>query len=471
MFKRALVVLALFLSPLTASAQTLLSQGEITYQVGNQTEALDCANGYTALNPSNGALTQQWAYWQGASGINFLECVGGGNWNAIDFSQPGLPVDPIWDNASSGNAMTIAPAGNGLPMEIEALGQVLLPNAAGTAVSMETVPGWQWTAPPAAPPGPTPSQWVPNGYTMVFDDEFTSSQIDQNKWFLEYANPATANYIPSTGETEFFEEGEDGNCNHCMISGGGVALTAYGPRASDGREPSGMLRGKLTYNVGSATTGYYIEAKIKMPQAGGTWPADWAAAEPLVGSNGSAPWPPELDVAEFINSVSALGLHPQWNGNVPGPWNSIGSTYTWDGSHVPAGWSWSTNPSWMGWNTNVDFSQAYHTFALQIVPGPTGQNINPATGKPTHVFYMYVDGFEAETGTYDFQMGADGSCCYNLELLFDLAMGGQAGGVSVSLPTSMDIAYVRVYESGAKADPGDYVSAIGNNNSCGPNGC
>ena len=467
--KRTLAALALFIAPFTAAAQTVISQGNLTYQINGQTEALDCSSGSVVLNPANGSPGQYWDYLQ-LNNIKVLYC-GATSWSALDFSKNPLAVSPIWDDTSSPNSVSIAPAGNGLPMVITGWGGgVMIPNAAGTGVEMGSIPRFAWTAPPAA--GPQPSPWVPNGYTMVFDDEFTTTQIDQNKWFLEYA-PPNPNYIPSpnNGETEYFEEGEDGNCNHCMISGGGVALTAYPPRASDGREPSGMLRSKLTYNVGSATTGYYIEAKIKMPPAGGTWPAFWAADDPQVNGGIDYTWPPELDIAEFINSVSALGLHPQWNGNIPGPWNSIGSTYTWDTAHVPTGWSWSTDPSWMGWNTNVDFSQAYHTFALQIVPGPAGQNINPATGKPTHVFYMYVDGFEAETGTYDFQMGADGTCCYNLVPLFDLAMGGSAGGVSVSLPTSMDIAYVRVYESGAKEDPGDYVSAIGNNNSCGPNGC
>jgi hypothetical protein len=84
-----------------------------------------------------------------------------------------------------------------------------------------------------------------------------------------------------------------------------------------------------------------------------------------------------------------------------------------------------------------------------MVPGAAGVNINPATGQPTHTVTYWVDGYEALSGPYDFQMGADGTSPYNAELLLCLAIGGNGGGTPnpAQYPAAFTIEYVRVYLS------------------------
>jgi hypothetical protein len=306
---------------------------------------------------------------------------------------------------------------------------------------------------------PSPSPWVPAGYIYqaIASDEFTEANLDNTKWETRYAGSGgTQQSIGSNGEQEMFEEGQHAGPNHVM-TGSSVKLTAYPPNSTtNGLYPSGMLRLVQTFNFGSQTTGFYIECKAKIPGSYGSWPAFWFAAEPE--ANGDAPWPPEMDVAEFMINNPSLGasnttwIHMSIKFNNAGP-NSGGGTGPWDGwmappSSSPSGWSW-TNTGDTHWVTNEDLSQAFHVYALQMVPGGSGDPINGNTGQPTHKFTYFVDGVLVGSGYYDAGIGADGSSPVYNELLIDHAVGG-IGGLSPTasmFPSAFEIMYVRTYIS------------------------
>ena len=431
----------------------------LTWVVAGQTLAM---NDQLALGPVVGDPTQVFTLVQGTN-IQYLTVA----------SQPGMAMNwqtmewgTAWDDPSSPNNTWYQAAAqvDGLAFTPAAFFagangaiQVLQPNAAGTAVVMGPLPaGMSLTTPPAYTPptnGPSPSAYVPSGYLYAGGDEMANG-FNQSNWWTLYANPSTAHSIPSNGEMEYY----DVNGNHVAISGGGVALTAL-PPGSDGLYHSGMLRAKQTFDVKDKAV--YIEVKAKIPNAQGAWPVPmWFAAEPT-NPDGSAPWPPELDVAEFmINSAngdtsSMVGMNVQFNGNVPGPWN--GGPWSYD--PPPTGWTWSATGR-TKWITPIDFSAEYNIFGVLMTPiSGGGMECN-----------YYVNGYRGFFARYDAYVGADGTQPYNLELLIDLAVGGVGGGTPnpSEFPCSLDIAYVRWYTTDGSA-PGP-MSTIGVDEPEGPNG-
>lgn len=309
---------------------------------------------------------------------------------------------------------------------------------------------------PPASGTPTPSSWVPSGYIYQpsASDEFTAPNLDTTKWWTRYAsNGGTGQNIPSNGELQLFEESN----NHVM-TGSSCQLTAYAPTASKNYYSSGMLRCKQAFNLQDLNTAFYFEVKAKMPVPYGSWPAFWFAAMPE--PNGDAPWPPEMDVAEFMmqnpnlgaRTVTTPGMSVKYNnagingsGTGTGPWNGWQEA----SSPAPSGWTWNGGSNDY-WNTPVDFSAGFHVFALHYYPGTSADPVNANTGQPTHHADYYIDGVRVQDGYYDAGIGADGSSC-NLELLLDYAVGG-VGGLTPTpsqFPGTFEIMYVRTYLSQA----------------------
>jgi beta-glucanase (GH16 family) len=129
---------------------------------------------------------------------------------------------------------------------------------AGSAISMMI--GYAWAGPPA-------------DYVRVFDDQFTTPTLDTHKWWTRLReNGGTAQSIPSNHEQERYVE----NAGTHVMTGHSMQLIAQ-PQAADGTYPSGMIRSKELFDLASGT-GFYFEAKIKVPGAQGSWPAFWLAS-------------------------------------------------------------------------------------------------------------------------------------------------------------------------------------------------
>lgn len=278
---------------------------------------------------------------------------------------------------------------------------------------------------------------VPANFALVWSDEFNLPFLDTSRWWTRQSdNNGMGQSELANGNVQLWEEGQDGRACHVM-TGASLKLMVNPPLAPATNYTSGMIRSKRVIPFVRPT---YIEFRAKFSDVSGMHPGGWVAGEPR--DDGSLSWPPEIDIAEFLNDGTIppnihMGL--QTNG-VP-----------WDGTSPPFAASYTNNTSFNPeWGTPVpnntfdamsffrppfNANAAFHTYSLLYVPGA------PST------FTIAVDGKMALQGTYDW-MGADGRPIF-ANLLFTTEVGGNGVGAidDSKLPTAaIELEYVRVYE-------------------------
>lgn len=127
----------------------------------------------------------------------------------------------------------------------------------------------------------------PEGYSLVWHDEFNGNALDSTVWSNEPANPRWVN-----NELQRYTDG-----NNASVVNGVLRIEA---RHENGEYTSGRVntRSKKTFTYG------IVEFRAKLPEGEGTWPALW-----LLGQNEKEiGWPDcgELDVMEHV------GKHPNY---------------------------------------------------------------------------------------------------------------------------------------------------------------
>lgn len=245
------------------------------------------------------------------------------------------------------------------------------------------------------------SSSVPNGYRLIFSDEFQGSSLDASKWNSSYRwgphwiiNSEQQFYVdhlndPSFGHNPFSFDGEHLNITAQRTPGHLLGKASQQP----------FLSGALTtYNKFRMRYGY-IEIRARLPRGRGLWPAFWLLHQH---DNDRRP---EIDVVEM------LGHQP----------NLVYNTFHW----VESG-SARRSPSLEVWGP--DYSQDFHTYAVKWEPG---------------VLTWYVDGVQQNVFN-------NGNVSWEeMYLLVNLAVGGWWPGNpdgSTVFPATMSIDYIRAYQ-------------------------
>ena len=151
-----------------------------------------------------------------------------------------------------------------------------------------------------------PQSGVPNGYKLTFSDEFDGNSLDTSKWGYQYGcfDPAQRSQVHYTDSPE-----------NVSVHDGYLSLTArYSPTKTkwDGSQiprtckdgstvydapfTSGMITTKTkdgTVLYAAPGTGFYAEARIKLPSARSSWAAFWGT-----GTKGGWPGNGEIDIFE-----------------------------------------------------------------------------------------------------------------------------------------------------------------------------
>ena len=282
------------------------------------------------------------------------------------------------------------------------------------------------------------------GWMLTFSDEFDTDTLDLNKWSTEYGfdtycvvdtppPPGTPTYCNRSNNDEkewYIDESP-------FVSGGTLKLVAskndcsgddlpdrsYAPYTCDNFPYlSSMVS---THGRFSQLYGYF-EARIKIVNGQGFWPAFWLIPQlpPVPNPEVEYFWPPEIDIMENKGQEpNVIYLTHHYSGVFPEPGSKLN------------GWSYggSVNRAFSG----PDYSASFHTFAVQWQPGS---------------IVWFVDGIKRFRSTYNIPPGTVYQPDYSgeMHIILNLAVGGLGVDHLLPpdelLPATMEVDYVRVYQ-------------------------
>jgi beta-glucanase (GH16 family) len=279
-------------------------------------------------------------------------------------------------------------------------------NLTVTAIAMS--PGYASSAPLIQAITPN----IPSG-TLVWSDEFTNSTSGNAQ-----PNPQTWTYDTGTNccgnnelETYCAWGSSTASCNpakpnaYADISG---ILHIMARQPSTGVYTSARLKtqGLFSFQYGR------IEARMKLPESQGMWPAFWLLGNSIATVN----WPAcgELDVMEHINGSNPQNEGYDWvQGSIHGTNLNGGIQY------YPAAFS----------------AAAWHTYGMIWSKG----KIQYYVDTPSNIYATFTP--STQTGTWPFDSGPE-------YILLNLAVGGSWPGspdAATVFPSEIQVDYVRVY--------------------------
>ncbi len=247
----------------------------------------------------------------------------------------------------------------------------------------------------------TTSAGAPEGYQLVFNDDFRGYALDTSKWNSRYRwGP---NWIINGEKQYYVDIINEPNFGHSPFEFDGEHLTINAIPTPDWLKDKAnwqpYLSGALTTHNKFTMRYGYVEMRAKLPRGRGLWPAFWLL------HNNDYDRRPEIDVVEMLGSQSNLVYH----------------TY----HHYENGQLKST-PSYEAWGP--DYSADFHTYAVRWEPG---------------LIVWYVDGVERnryENGNVSWE---------DMYLLVNLALGGWWANDpdgSTPFPARFTIDYIRAWQ-------------------------
>lgn len=233
--------------------------------------------------------------------------------------------------------------------------------------------------------------------TLVWNDEFNGTEIDQSKWGYEIGNSGWGN-----NEYQYYTDRK----SNAYCSNGSLKIVARKENYSNSSYTSARLISKDKYEF----TYGYVETRLAIPSMSGIWPAFW-----LLGANiNEQPWPycGEIDVMEAINDESKVYSTLHWNNG------SYGTNY----SHAEYG----------NGGVNINDRTQYHIYGFEW----TEESIK-----------TYLDGNLSFTMNITGNNGIE-AFRKDFYFLFNVAVGGNWPGFSIGniFPQVMSVDYIRVYQ-------------------------
>jgi beta-glucanase (GH16 family) len=294
-------------------------------------------------------------------------------------------------------------------------------------------------------PPPANDDFRPAGYqSLLFSDEFDGNALDRSKWCTRLAHgggpflqvpDAECTKFSGNGTGDFANESEnqrfrDFNRNNQplhVVSNGTIKLVATLTGVDFARRfESAALRSKRTF-APTATTSYYVTARVKLPSVLGVWPAFWL--NPSFEPNGFPQWPPEIDILEApvnggpAENTTTLSQHAQVQGAQT---NSRATEFTFSAPGY--------NTTWGYWSSGRNLRDIW------IEVGVEWTN--------TGLCY-FVDGFKTACENYRW-VGNNGAAGQPATLIMMFAIGGPWAGRNgvndAAFPTQLEVDHIRVYQ-------------------------
>jgi len=159
------------------------------------------------------------------------------------------------------------------------------------------------------PCSPQDSNWNLTGWHLVWSDEFNGPALDSSNWKAQIGDGSPQNPGWGNRESEYYTDSPD---NLRIVKDGALSvlrLTARAQRHGSEYYTSARIttQGKRSFQFGR------LEARIRLPQGKGLWPAFWMLGD----SFSSKGWPScgEIDILEMQGGSDAAILGTiHWGG-------------------------------------------------------------------------------------------------------------------------------------------------------------
>jgi len=237
-------------------------------------------------------------------------------------------------------------------------------------------------------------------YSLVWSDEFNEIEIDESKWNFEIGN---GNWGWGNGEYQYYRE------ENAFIEDGKLIIEALNENYGGFNYTSSRMqtRNKADFLYGK------VVASIKVPEAGGTWPAFWMM--PTSSVYGGWPNSGEIDIMEHYG-CNLGDVHSTVHNN----------TYNWNGGIPPASYS-----------TYTSATSEFHEYEMEWTEDE---------------LKFFVDG--TWIGSYYNQNNGWQQWPYDQEfyIILNLAIGSHFMPCETQdglFPQRYEIDYVRVYQVGS----------------------
>ena len=241
-------------------------------------------------------------------------------------------------------------------------------------------------------------------WQLVWSDEFDGTAVDTTKWSFQIGDGCPELCGWGNNELQYYR------AENATVADGILTITAQEESFMGASYTSARLR---TMGKGDFTYGR-IEARARMPQGQGMWPAFWLLPTEQVYGGWAASG--EIDVVEVLGHEPEKAIGTIHYGG-PSPANvSSGNDYILEGT---------------------TFADDFHVFAVEWHPG---------------IMRWYVDDtlYGTLTDWYSTEGEFPAPFDQDFHLLLNLAVGGNFPGNPDSttvFPQTYDIDYVRVYET------------------------
>jgi beta-glucanase (GH16 family) len=255
--------------------------------------------------------------------------------------------------------------------------------------------------------------FVPDGYGLVFNDEFNGSELDRHKWFTRYIYSSESLDRLNKENQRYADNG------NARLAGGALHLTAKRLKLSQTsgiNYESGMIRSDFTLRYG------FFEARVKMPGGLGVWAAFWLNSD--VSETGRLSWPPEIDIFEFVNNgkddkVNKIHASTSAHPGKPNQFLYVHERF---------------KAQFKDYFAPFNFNEGWHTIGAEW----TAADVT-----------FYVDGLKVATNTFQWKY-TDGTEAGPAHVLLNLAIGGSwAGRYGIdesAFPQALAVDWVRVYQ-------------------------
>jgi len=145
----------------------------------------------------------------------------------------------------------------------------------------------------------SPLQEVPENYTLIFKQDFTSEEDFESNWDYEIG---TGDNGWGNNEKQYYRTSK----NNLYIQDNQLHIKAVKEKIINNEYTSARIITKTAFKF----TNGYIKARIKLPKGKGIWPAFW-----MLGSNiDEVSWPKcgEIDIIEAINDDDVIYNTLHW---------------------------------------------------------------------------------------------------------------------------------------------------------------